>query len=103
MNKEKLAKLEAAGFVTTTVEELLGLSPEEMQLIELRLQLAKQLKEKRLEKNLSQTTFAKQIGSSQSRVAKMEKGDPSVSMDLLIRSLFSLDVDKKELGALIAA
>ena len=43
------------------------------------------------------------IGSSQSRVAKMEAGDPSVSVDLLIRTLFALGVNRKQVGRAIGA
>jgi transcriptional regulator with XRE-family HTH domain len=39
---------------------------------------------------LTQVALAKKIKSSQSRVAKMEAGDPSVSIDLLVRSLIAL-------------
>jgi hypothetical protein len=41
------------------------------------------------------------LASSQSRVAKMEKGDPSVSIDLLIRSLFNLGMSKKYLAQIL--
>jgi transcriptional regulator with XRE-family HTH domain len=39
---------------------------------------------------MTQVAVAKKIKSSQSRVAKMEAGDPSVSIDLLVRSLLAL-------------
>jgi hypothetical protein len=43
------------------------------------------------------------IGSSQSRVAKMEAGDPTVSVDLLIRTLLTLGVNRKQVGRAIGA
>ena len=43
----------------------------------------------------TQAQFAKMLKSSQSRVAKMEKGDPTVSVDLLVKSLLALGADKK--------
>src|SRR5581483_4278956 len=45
---------------------------------------------RRAELGLSQAVVAKRLGSSQSRVAKMEAGDPSVSLDLLLRALLAL-------------
>jgi transcriptional regulator with XRE-family HTH domain len=49
-------------------------------------------------KKLTQAELARILNSSQSRVAKMEAGDPTVSIDLLIKSLLALGVSKKELG-----
>jgi transcriptional regulator with XRE-family HTH domain len=80
----------------------LGLSAQEAAYIELRLKLAEGLKDRRQSQGLSQTDLATVIRSSQSRVAKMENGDPSVSLDLLIRSLLALGASDKELGRLIA-
>jgi transcriptional regulator with XRE-family HTH domain len=45
--------------------------------------------------------LAAKLQSSQSRIAKMEAGDPSVSLDLLIRSLISLGATERELSRII--
>jgi len=45
---------------------------------------------------------AKLIKSSQSRLAKMEGGDPSVSLDLLIRSLLALGASNRDLARAIS-
>ncbi len=103
MDKEKRKRLEAKGWKVGNVEEFLGLSPEEAAYIELKLELSKSLKEHRQEKNLTQTELAKMLSSSQSRVANMEAGDPSISIDLLVRSLLALGVSNKELGKIIAS
>lgn len=103
MDKAKRKRLESKGWKVGTVEEFLGLSPEESAYIELKLKLSESLKRYREEKNLTQSQLAQIVGSSQSRVAKMEVGDPSVSVDLLIRSLFALGVSKKEMGRIIAS
>jgi transcriptional regulator with XRE-family HTH domain len=68
----------------------------------LKLALSEKLKERRLRKNLTQAQLAKVIESSQSRIAKMEAGDPTVSIDLLVKSLLALGVSKKELGRTIS-
>ncbi len=102
MNKEKRKKLEAKGWKVGSVAEFLNLSPEENSIIELRLALSNALKKRRLATKMTQESFAKLLNSSQSRLAKMEAGDPSVSLDLLIRSLFSSGVDSRGLSEIIA-
>jgi transcriptional regulator with XRE-family HTH domain len=59
------------------------------------------LGDRRQEKGLSQLDLAAKLQSRQSRVAKMEAGDPSVSLDLLIRSLISLGASERELSQII--
>ena len=85
MRESKRERLEAKGWRFGTAQEFLGLSAEESAYVELRLRLADSLRLRRQERNLSQTELARMVHSSQSRVAKMEGGDPSVSLDLLIR------------------
>ena len=102
MNKAKQAKLERKGWKFGSAEEFLGLSAEESAYIELKLALSDKLKAKRVSKRLTQAELAKIMNSSQSRVAKMEAGDPAVSIDLLIKSLLALGVSKKELGRSIS-
>jgi hypothetical protein len=103
METKKRKKLEPAGWKVGDAEEFLGLSPKEVEFIELKLALARSLEKRRRDKKLTQIQVAKRIHSSQSRVAKMESADPSVSLDLLIRSLIELDVTKSELAKMISA
>lgn len=102
MESAKLKKLKAKGWAVTTTAEFLGLSPDEERIVELRLSLSEALKEQRLRSKMTQEGFARLLSSSQSRVAKMESGDPSVSFDLLIRSLFKAGIDKRKLSKIIA-
>lgn len=90
MNTAKRKKLEKAGWKVGTTEEFLNLSPEEAAYVEVKLNLAKVLSNRRKSLRMTQVALAKKIKSSQSRVAKMEAGDPSVSIDLLVRSLIAL-------------
>ncbi|MDP6414815.1 MAG: helix-turn-helix transcriptional regulator, partial [Gammaproteobacteria bacterium] len=85
-----------------SVEDFLGLSPEEVAYIELKHSLSNSLKERRTRKKLSQVEVAKIVKTSQSRVAKMEAGDPSVSIDLLVKSLLALGASPKEVAKAIA-
>jgi DNA-binding XRE family transcriptional regulator len=98
MRSSKRARLEAAGWMVGTPREFLRLTDQEVAFIEMKLALSRKLKERRVLERLSQSDFAKRIESSQSRVAKMEAGDPSVSIDLLIRSLLALGVSREEVA-----
>ncbi|MBX3148057.1 MAG: helix-turn-helix domain-containing protein, partial [Gemmatimonadales bacterium] len=99
MNKATRTRLEAHGWQVGTAAEFLGLSPEEAAFVELRLSLAEALRTRRTARRLTQAALAKRVGSSQSRVAKMEAGDPSVSIDLLLRSLLALGATPREIGS----
>jgi len=102
LDKRKKAKLAKKGWKVGTVADFLELSAEESAYIEMKLALSEKLKERRLQGKLTQAQLAKAIDSSQSRVAKMEAGDPTVSLDLLVKSLLALGVSKKELGKVIS-
>ena len=102
MDKHKEAKLAKKGWKVGTATEFLNLSAEEFAYIEMKLALSGKLKERRVRKKISQARLAKAIESSQSSVAKMEAGDPTVSIDLLMRSLLALGVSRKELGRTIS-
>ena len=102
MNERRRNRLEAKGWRFGTVKEFLGLSDRESEYIEFKIKLADYLRKKRRERRLGQADLAKLVESSQSRVAKMEAGDPSVSIDLLIRSLIALGATHHELARVIA-
>jgi predicted XRE-type DNA-binding protein len=82
--KEKLAKL---GGRVTTVEDFLGMSADEAALVELRFELAANVRKHRLKHRMTQAQLAKAIGSSQSRIAKLEAADPQASLDSIVRAL----------------
>jgi DNA-binding XRE family transcriptional regulator len=98
MDKSKQRKLERAGWKIGSASELLGVTPEEAAYIEMRLALSRNFKELRSKKRLTQVQAAKILGSSQSRVAKLEAGDPTVSLDLLVRSNLALGASKRDLA-----
>jgi len=103
MNKVKRKQLAQRGWKVGSASEFLGLSAEEARFIELKLALSRRLRERREALKLTQTGLAQRLQSSQSRIAKMEAGDPSVSLDLLIRSLFALGATRRDLARAIAA
>lgn len=102
MRKSKRERLEKKGWKVGSVQEFLGLSDEEIAYIELKLRLSETLRKRRKSKRISQQQLAKLLESSQSRVAKMEAGDPSVSIDLLIRSLIALGASSRDLAKAIS-
>jgi len=90
MNSAKRRKLEAAGWRIGTAGEFLGLSSEEAQIVEMKLALSETLRRRREKCDLTQGELAKKLGSSQSRIAKLESGAAGVSLDLLFRALLAL-------------
>jgi DNA-binding XRE family transcriptional regulator len=103
MDKKKRQQLEAKGWKVGTADEFLGLTPEETAYVELKLTLSQRVREYRQAKGLTQVEMARLLKSSQSRVAKIETGDASVSLDLMVRSLLALGATRKELGRIVAA
>ena len=102
MDEKKRQKLEQAGWKIGSTEEFLELTPEKVNYIELKLTLASSLREMRTSKNMTQAELASMLKSSQSRVAKMEAGDSTVSLDLLVRSLLTMGLTRETLAKLIA-
>lgn len=103
MRKTKMVRLQRKGWKIGDAEEFLQLTREETAYIEMKFELGATLRERRRQNRLTQVELARMIGSSQSRVAKMEVGDPSVSLDLLFRSLLVLGATKRELARVISA
>jgi DNA-binding transcriptional regulator YiaG len=101
MNKTKASKLRQTGWKIGSTQDFLGLSDEESALIEMKLELAQTIRKRREAQKLTQFEFAKQLGSSQSRVAKMEASDASVSLELLVQALLKLGATRQEVGRVI--
>ena len=102
MEKRKKERLLAAGWKVSTAAEFLDLSPEEEALVEARIALTRRIRSVREEKGMTQVQVARLIGSSQSRVAKMEAADRSVSIDMMMRTLFRLGQTPRQVGRALA-
>lgn len=102
MKASKKELLEKQGWTVGDTDAFLGLSKEESAYIALKINLGESLKARRKQNKLTQTALAKIIHSNQARVARMEKGDPSVSIDLLIKSLYSLGTTNNDLAEIIS-
>jgi predicted XRE-type DNA-binding protein len=103
MDQAKQDRLRRAGWRIGSVADFLELTPEEEAFVELKLALADYLRDLRAQRFWTQSQVARRLGSSQSRVAKMEAADASVSLDLLVRSLLALGASRAEVGRVIAS
>ena len=101
MKEAKKKRLQKRGWAVGDARDFLGLSDEEATFLEFKLALARNLKTRRQRSHLSQSQLAKLLGSSQSRVAKMEAADRTVSVDLLMRALLRLGTSRRDLARLI--
>ncbi len=102
MDKKMKNALEAAGWEVGDTQDFLGLRDAEAEFIEMKLALAEDLRARRVQRHLNQTQVARIVGSSQSRVAKMEAADSTVSIDLLIRSLLKLGAGRKGIAKVVS-
>jgi len=103
MDKRKRKRLIEKGWRVGDAQDFLDLTPEETQFIELKLALSASLRAERKNQGLTQVALAKLLQTSQSRVAKMEGGDPTVSVDLLLKALVELGLSNKQLSRIIAS
>ncbi len=102
MNSKRRKELEAKGWKFGGVEDFLGLTDEELEYIEVKITLSEMVKDYRERKGLTQVAAAEILKSSQSRLSKIETADPTVSIDLQIKSLLALGATKQEIGQKIA-
>ncbi len=103
MHDKKRERLEAAGWKSGSAFDFLEMTAEEASYVELKLALSAAVRKLRRQRRLTQVQLAELMRSSQSRVAKAEAGDASVSLDLLIRSLLTLGASNRDLADLISA
>lgn len=103
MRKEKKERLEKRGWKVGSADDFLGLTQEESKYLDLKFSLSENLRTLRNKQHMTQHQLARLIHSSQSRVAKMEVGDPTVSLDLIIRSLLALGATNQELANAISS
>ena len=102
MERKKRKRLERAGWKVGSASTFLGLTSAEERLVEMKLSLGTRLRKARQRHNLTQAALAQRMGSSQSRVAKMEAGDPAVSLDLLVQGLLAAGASPREIAGAFA-
>ena len=98
MKRAKKKRLESAGWKVGAAADFLELSLEEARVVEMKLALSGTLRRHRLKNKLTQEALAKKLGSSQSRVAKLESGALGITLDLLFRALFATGVTPAEIA-----
>lgn len=103
MKTDKLERLQAVGWKVGSAEDFLQLSDEEARLVTLKLSLISAVKKSRIKRKLSQIDLAQRMRSSQSRIAKIEAGDPSVSLDLIVRALIASGANTHDIRAAFTA
>lgn len=103
MNSKQRHNLEEAGWAIGDADDFLQLTPEERSLVETKLALATGFRSRREELKLTQVEAARRLGSSQSRIAKIEAADSTVSVDLMMRALFGLGVTREDVARILAA
>jgi DNA-binding XRE family transcriptional regulator len=103
MDRKKQKRLEKAGWRVGSASDFLGLSVAEEELVAMKLSLSAKLKKARERRQITQTDLANRMGSSQSRVAKMEAGDPGISLDLLVQGLLATGATRREIAAALSA
>jgi len=101
MNASKKARLERNGWAVGDTAQFLNLSSQEAQFVGLKLALAAGVRQLREQRGMTQAALAEQLGSSQSRVAKTEAADRSVTVDFMMRSLLALGATPGEIAKLI--
>ncbi len=102
MDTQKAKRLETAGWKIGDASDFLGLSPEEAELIAFKLALATRVRELRVSQGITQLQLAKAVGSSQSRIAKLEAADSSVSTDFMLKSYFKLGAKSRDIHSMVA-
>jgi predicted XRE-type DNA-binding protein len=102
LDKTEQNRREAAGWKVGDAADFLELSAEESELVQVKLALGDYLRQLRRQRRLTQAQLAERVGSSQSRVAKMEAADASVSLDLVVKSLFALGASSCDVGRVMA-
>lgn len=102
MKKSKQKRLAGAGWRVGTPAEFLSLDDIESQVVEIKLSLSEELRRARGQRHWTQTQLAERIGSSQSRVARMEGGDRGVSLDLLVQGLLATGATRRSIAKAVA-
>jgi DNA-binding XRE family transcriptional regulator len=102
MDRKKQKRLQEAGWRIGSAADFLGLSAAEEELVAMKVALSVRLKKTRERRGITQTELARRMGSSQSRVAKMEAGDPGVSLDLLVQGLLAVGASRREIASALA-
>jgi predicted XRE-type DNA-binding protein len=86
MDAAKRKAIEEAGWKVGDAADFLGMSDEERQLLDTRVELALAIRRQREALHLSQKQLGAILKTSQPRIARIERAASDVSMDQLVRA-----------------
>lgn len=86
MDNAKRKAMELAGWTFGDAADFLEMSEEERQLLEMRVSLARAIRDQREASHMSQKQLGNKLKTSQPRVAKIEKAASDVSLDQLVKA-----------------
>ena len=86
MDSAKRKALAAAGWKVGDAADFLEMNDAERQVLDARVTLALAVRRQRQSRHLSQKALGLKLGTSQPRVAKIERAAPDVSLDQLMRA-----------------
>jgi predicted XRE-type DNA-binding protein len=86
MDSAKRKKLEAEGWKLGDAADFLEMDDAERQVLDARITLALAVRRQRTARHLSQKALGLKLGTSQPRVAKIERAASDVSLDQLMRA-----------------
>ncbi len=86
MDSAKRSRLEAAGWKLGDAADFLQMTDGERQVLDARVKLALAVRRQREAQHLSQKALGLRLGTSQPRVAKIERAASDVSLDQLMRA-----------------
>jgi predicted XRE-type DNA-binding protein len=102
MTPEKRQRLESAGFRVGDAADFLGLTPEENEMVEVRVSLARLVSDLRRSTRMTQKQLATRIGSDQARISRLESADQLVSVDQMLEVAFALGASRKDIADVLA-
>jgi len=102
MDSKTRAMLEAKGWRVGSAREFLGASVAQENFVNTRLNLRRAMIEARKAHGLTQEKLADAMGTTQSRVAQIENGDPSTSVDLMLRALYVMGLSRRDVADAVA-
>lgn len=102
MDEAMRERLGADGWRVADVQDFLGLRNDEMAYIDLCATLRRAARSRREDAGLSQHALARRLGSTKTQVARMESGDPSGSIDLMVRALLATGATAADVADVIA-
>jgi DNA-binding XRE family transcriptional regulator len=88
LSEERRAELERKGARVTDVQELLGLDDADMQIVELKVELAKEVRRRREAESMTQLELAGRMNVSQSRIPVIESG-MSVGLESILHAFLA--------------